>query len=128
MKTILNNKWHLHAIALIFSVLIMYAFETQKDLGESFWWSKTFFGNVARFFIATFAGFVAGGTVEILQGLIFKAHQGKEGLKASTLDWIVTASASFVGCILYFLINTWWLIGVTAGIILCLELYKRITK
>lgn len=123
MKTILKNKWHLHALILVFVISVLWYSDNHPN-----WFDFENVGNFWRAFIVVFVSFCIACFAEWLQGNFFGAHQGKQGFNDSRNDVIATTVVAVIGCILFPIINPFaFLIG-SVLVIAGLEIYKRKTK
>jgi hypothetical protein len=127
MKTlnkILSNKWHLHALIILFTTLFMWAFGQSSDD----WFYTTFLGNFFRCFLSVFFSACIAWIVEWVQRKFFGAHQGKDGIAASDWDVIATTVLAITGVISYYFFTEIQLIIATLLFSGGCEIYRRLNK
>lgn len=120
LNTILINKWHLHALILVFVILTTWYSDTHP-----LWFDGENVGVVFRGVVITFVSYCTAFVVEWIQSKFFGAHKEKGGGKRSWKDIWATTVVAGVGAILANFFNPIWFLFISLIIIGALELYKR---
>jgi len=98
MKKFIENKWHLHSLTFILSILGLYLTDknpTFMTIGES--------GNFLQGFLCVFCSAFLAFVVEWIQGKFFGANKTWIEVLASRKDMLVSIISGTLGMIVYFL-------------------------
>jgi hypothetical protein len=124
MKTFIENNWHRHALLILLTTLFMWGFSQSEDD----WWYTTFWGYLFSAVISTMVGSAIAAVIEWGQSVFMGAHKGKEGVKASNMDWVASTILAAIGTILFFIFNEITLIIITLVFVGACEIYKQSNK
>lgn len=98
MKKFIANRWHLHSLTFVLSILGLYLtdkFPTFMTIGES--------GNFLQGFLCVFSSAFIAFLVEWIQGKFYGANRTWAQVIESRKDMLVSTIAGTIGMVTYFL-------------------------
>ncbi len=125
MNKVLKNKWHLHSLTLVLSIVFLFLTDEYPgfmSIGET--------GNFLQVFLSVFGMSFLAFLVEWIEGAVFGANSTLEEAKDSDNDMFVSIIFGITGTALYFMFPgaALWMAGIFSLAVIGAEVYRQFHK